>query len=197
MAGSFAETTRWKLRRLLGASKVSDVDEGFQRLAEDCDNTFIGMLVDTLAKRPGASMPNRIFRASDTGNYYLDTGTEWIFLPHGELASAAQGISPHANFGNQAEPFSVRSEANGQVKRLAGRGENTPTTITAGTRLATLPVGYRPSGDRQIVAGVTTSAGASASSIVLTISASTGEVKALSAIGNGATLNLNGITFEL
>lgn len=80
MAGNFAETTRWKLRRLLGSSKGSDIDEGFQRLAEDVDTKMVGLLVDTFAKRPAASIVNRLFRASDTGAYYLDTGTEWDHL---------------------------------------------------------------------------------------------------------------------
>jgi len=77
MAGNFLETAGIKLRYLLGTSKVSDVDEGFQRLAEDCASKLLGYSEDTLAKRPSAGVINRHFRATDNGITYKDTGSGW------------------------------------------------------------------------------------------------------------------------
>jgi hypothetical protein len=86
MPGSFATTARFALRMLLGNSKVSDIDEGFAALAEDVASKMMGFSADTLAKRPAAGITNRLFRATDTGAYYFDSGSEWV-----ALLSYAQG----------------------------------------------------------------------------------------------------------
>jgi hypothetical protein len=77
MAGIFTTTTRNALRRLTGASLVSDIDEGIGALADDVDSKMVSWWEDTLAKRPAAGQPNRFFKASDTGVIYHDTGSAW------------------------------------------------------------------------------------------------------------------------
>lgn len=77
MPGTFGTTTRNLLRYLKGTSLVSDIDEGFQALAEDVDTKMASYLQDTFAKRPAAGQPNRLFKATDTGALFHDTGTLW------------------------------------------------------------------------------------------------------------------------
>lgn len=77
MPGAFGTTARNGLRKLLGTSKVSDIDEGFSALADDVDQKMLSYWTDTAAKRPAAGQPNRIFRESDTGYMEHDTGAAW------------------------------------------------------------------------------------------------------------------------
>jgi hypothetical protein len=77
MPATFLETVRNKLRYMIGTDLLSDVDEGFQRLAEDVDTKMASFSQDTLAKRPAAGRPNALFYAEDTGVLFRDTGTVW------------------------------------------------------------------------------------------------------------------------
>lgn len=80
MAASYTTTTRNALRKITGGSKVSDLDEGIGALADDVDTKMASYSQDTFAKRPAAGQPNRIFKATDTGALYHDTGAAWEHL---------------------------------------------------------------------------------------------------------------------
>jgi hypothetical protein len=77
MAGTFTTTTRFALRILKGSSLVSDIDEGFQRLAEDVDTKMLGFSEGTHAARPAAAYPNRLYFETDTKLLFRDTGAGW------------------------------------------------------------------------------------------------------------------------
>lgn len=74
MALDFGSTAGNVLRYLKGDNLVSDIDAGFQTLAEDVASKMLGYVQDTLAKRPAAGVVNRLFKATNTGLLYHDTG---------------------------------------------------------------------------------------------------------------------------
>lgn len=78
---TFLTTARNALRYMIGTDLISDIDAGFEALADDVDTNIAGYSQDTLAKRPAPGQPNRIFRATDTGVTYHDTGSAWEALP--------------------------------------------------------------------------------------------------------------------
>jgi hypothetical protein len=77
MTPSYTTTARNALRALLNTSKIEDVDAGFNALASDIDTKMLGYLSGTTAARPAAGIENRLYKATDTGYLYHDTGTEW------------------------------------------------------------------------------------------------------------------------
>lgn len=80
MPGTFGTTARNALRFLKGTSLVSDVDEGFEALANDVDTKMASYSQGTLAARPAAGQANRFYKATDTGTIYHDTGAAWEAL---------------------------------------------------------------------------------------------------------------------
>lgn len=90
---TYAETTRNRLRALLGTNKVAEIDTGFLSLAEDVDSKMASYWQDTFAKRPAAGQPNRIFKATDTGLLYHDTGTVWEQILGPGAATYEAGVS--------------------------------------------------------------------------------------------------------
>jgi hypothetical protein len=103
MAGNYTTTARNALRALLGTSKVADIDEGFLNLANDVDQKMLSFWEDTFAKRPAAGQPNRLFRASDTGAIYHDTGTVWERLARVEMGIATLTWGTGSNASNVNE----------------------------------------------------------------------------------------------
>lgn len=77
MPGTFGTTARNALRFLKGTSLVSDVDEGFEALANDVDSKMASYSQGTLGARPPAGQANRFYKATDTGVIFHDTGTLW------------------------------------------------------------------------------------------------------------------------
>lgn len=75
---TFTSTTKWALRWLTGTNAISDIDAGFQALAEDIDAVMAGQAAGTLASRPAAGKAGRFYRATDTGQVFLDTGSAWM-----------------------------------------------------------------------------------------------------------------------
>lgn len=78
---TFSTTAKYALRWLPGTNLVSDVDAGFQALAEDVDAAFAGYAEGTFAGMPAAGKAGRLYRCTDTATVYMDTGSVWI--PHG------------------------------------------------------------------------------------------------------------------
>lgn len=128
MAASFLKTARNALRYMLGTDNVSDVDEGFLRLAEDVDTRMASWWVGTKAERLALAVgqPNRFFRESDTGAIYHDTGAAWERVLTREVVTTAIG-SPV-----------------GTVSTFSGTTINTPIPIILGTP-------YTPSATRPTV----------------------------------------------
>lgn len=72
-------TTKYALRSPIG-TEAADGPGDIQRLAQDVDANMAGYLEGTRAARPAASKNGRIYRATDTGEIFLDTGAAWIDL---------------------------------------------------------------------------------------------------------------------
>lgn len=93
MALDFGTTAGNVLRYLKGDNLVSDIDLGFQALAEDVASKMLGYSQDTFAKRPSAGTANRLFYATDTGVFYKDTGLAWYPIPLGGSAYASNSLN--------------------------------------------------------------------------------------------------------
>lgn len=97
----YGTTDNYDLRHLLGSSPVSDVDAGFQALAEDVDSRFVGFQQGAIALLPASTpgdpgIPGREYYATDTGQVLKDTGTGWIepgWTPGDLKLSALQGTA--------------------------------------------------------------------------------------------------------
>jgi microcystin-dependent protein len=81
----FTPTAKWALRKLTGSNAISDIDAGFDALAEDLDPKLTpsdhGLLVNrpvSTAAQPGKY--GRTYHADDHGVVFFDTGTSWIAL---------------------------------------------------------------------------------------------------------------------
>jgi hypothetical protein len=77
---TFTTTAKYALRWLTGGNLISDVDAGFQALAEDIDASMAGQASGTVGAMPAAGKAGRIYRATDTGEVFLDTGSAWILI---------------------------------------------------------------------------------------------------------------------
>jgi microcystin-dependent protein len=81
----FTQTAKWSLRKLTGSNAISDIDAGFDALAEDLDPKLTPSDHGLLANRPisTAAQPGkfgRTYHADDHGVVFFDTGTSWIAL---------------------------------------------------------------------------------------------------------------------
>lgn len=74
---TFGETARNKLRWLLGTNVGSDIDLGFQTLAEDVDTKMASYEQGAVGSRPAAGRPNALYYGTDNHVLYHDSGTEW------------------------------------------------------------------------------------------------------------------------
>lgn len=75
---TFTTTAKYALRWLTGANLISDIDAGFQALAEDVDANVAGYSSGTLAALPAAGKAGRLYRTTDTGQWFADTGSAWV-----------------------------------------------------------------------------------------------------------------------
>jgi hypothetical protein len=92
---TYTNTAKYLLRKLTGSNLISDVDAGIAALADDIDSKFAGYSSGPLASRPVSTggtpgITGRRYRATDTGQEFIDTGTSWM-----EIAEA--GISARAS----------------------------------------------------------------------------------------------------
>lgn len=93
----FIPTAKHALRILTGGNFINEIDAGFQALAEDVDATMASFAEGTLALRPDSTAPSpgiagRFYRATDTGQVFIDTGMSWIEVPT-EAHAALLGLS--------------------------------------------------------------------------------------------------------
>lgn len=66
------------------------LDEGLLSVGTGSGNVLVGrVLQDTLANRPAAGIYGRFFRATDTGDMFVDNGSSWVAVFDSLLTSAA------------------------------------------------------------------------------------------------------------
>lgn len=91
MAATYTTTARNALRALLNTSLVADVSAGFLALAEDVDKKMLSWWEGTLAARPAAGQTNRLYKTTDTGVIFHDTGAAWEPLMPGLAVRTSPG----------------------------------------------------------------------------------------------------------
>lgn len=115
MAPSYTTTARNALRALLGASQVLDVDAGFAALASDIDTKMLGYIEGAFGSRPAAGVNGRLFRATDTGQLFLDTGSTWEPLPIANALTTASTAGPYL----PATPVTINTSYSPSLTRPA------------------------------------------------------------------------------
>lgn len=135
----FSTTAKHALRWLTGASVISDIDAGFQALAEDLDSKIAiddqGSLAGRPTSTPGSpGKTGRYYFATDTGQLFRDNGTGWTEVQVGEIAKAdlatdalntflklALGADRKVNMGTGVTPsFAGNPGANGSFAHGLG-----------------------------------------------------------------------------
>lgn len=79
---TFTQTARYALRWLTGANVISDIDAGFQALAEDVDARMVGKTSGPESTLPTSSpaspgIVGREYYATDSKKWFKDNGTGW------------------------------------------------------------------------------------------------------------------------
>jgi hypothetical protein len=94
----------------LGSEDVNEGDETIQALAERCRDEYSE---GTFASRPSASTATagRVYYATDTGDYWRDTGSGWRF--ERATARATCGVGSAASSGGQAPIASLTQSVSG------------------------------------------------------------------------------------
>jgi hypothetical protein len=98
---TYGTTALWALRKLTGGSLVSDVDAGFDALAEDVAPLLTPYSAGLLSARPVSTVgtpgiAGRSFFATDTQVLYRDIGTGW--LPVGGSQTLIERTSTSSTF---------------------------------------------------------------------------------------------------
>jgi hypothetical protein len=141
MAGIFNTTARNALRWLTGASKVSDIDEGFSALAEDVDKKMASWWEGTHAARPAAGQANRLYKETDTNIIFHDTGSAWEpvmpFVAVRSVNGATAAVSGDLIYHNAAGEITLPSAAtpNQSVVVFAGAGVVSTITTTGAQKI--------------------------------------------------------------
>lgn len=98
---TFTTTAKHALRWLTGANVGSDIDAGFQALAEDLDSKIVAYSSGPLGSRPTSTLGSpgvagRQYYATDVRVLYLDVGTAWLGLnePLGSIQEYAGASDP-------------------------------------------------------------------------------------------------------
>lgn len=89
---NYGNTVKHALRYLLGNSDANEIDDGFLALAQDVDSKLTPYDSGLLSSRPTSTAgtpgkAGRWYRATDTGQLFLDHGTGWYDV--GSVLSAA------------------------------------------------------------------------------------------------------------
>lgn len=78
-------TTKYQLPTMVGADLARDIDTAVTSLATTVDSKMVGYSSGTFALRPVSTpgspgVAGRRYRATDTGQEFIDTGTGWVGL---------------------------------------------------------------------------------------------------------------------
>lgn len=154
------------------------------------DNSTI-VTEGTLAARPttGTVEHNRLYHATDTAQWFVSDGTNWNLLHiNGAWATLSLGT------GTVQIGYTPSSRFEGDIVRLKGSIQNNSgSSMSSGTTLATLAAAYRPSVNLTLPSNVETAS----QFISVTIASATGVIAANTSLANGGTVNLDGITYSL
>lgn len=91
----------------------------------------------TISSRPSAAIKGRIYKGTDTGLYYFDTGTAWD-----TVMLAGAWVSLTANAGVTAT--NTFGRVVGDTAQLRGLATPSGSSIAANTALVTLPTSLAP-----------------------------------------------------
>lgn len=88
-------TSRYALKRLLGTTVIKEIDDAQRAFADDLDAKMVGYSEGLAANRPTSTVgtpgvAGRHYRATDTGQIFIDTGTGWAEV----LSSRGKSIIP-------------------------------------------------------------------------------------------------------
>lgn len=133
---SFGETTGNVLRYMLGGDLVSDIDAGFQALAEDVASKALFYVQDTLAKRPAAGVPNRFFKDTDDGLLWHDTGSVFEPILGPGLGAASYSAQTEVASNTEVEPSSTRPAFVAMTIRVKSSGTSVWEVFVGGQRIA-------------------------------------------------------------
>jgi hypothetical protein len=119
---AYTTTTKWALRKLTGASLVSDIDAGFTALADDIDLKLTPYDSGMASARPTSSVVSpgkagRNYRPTDAAGVDLDTGTSWLRMAPLPPTVTSLPASPV----DGQEIYFVADSANGAVWHLRYR----------------------------------------------------------------------------
>jgi hypothetical protein len=98
---TYGHTTKHNLRILLGADLVSDIDAGFDALANDLDAIISTAYKGNFASRPSAGKLGRWYYVDTSGSeqLFLDTGTTWKEVALGAGGGGGGGGAPTGSAG--------------------------------------------------------------------------------------------------
>jgi hypothetical protein len=99
---TYDTTSKHGSRALTGANVGSDIDLGFKSLRDDIENKMAAYSEGPFGSRPTSTSgtpgkTGRIYRATDTGRYYIDNGTGWdefVRYIEGTFASRPAAAAP-------------------------------------------------------------------------------------------------------
>jgi hypothetical protein len=147
----------------------------------------------TASSRAAYGVPGRVFYATDTGQWSIDTGSSWTELSAVPTAWSALTLGTSIRVSTALTKTTgtpaVRLEANGTIARLRGIVESTASVST----LFTLASSYRPTVEQTLPVILYKSGSYSASTMYVK---STGAVEYREAQNGGAIL-LDGVTFPI
>jgi hypothetical protein len=135
---AYFTTARSKLRALLGIDLVSDIDAGFQALAQDVDTKITSYSQGATGAKPAAGQANRFWRDTTTGVLYHDTGTEWEVAQTTQSITAATIAGPYGALtartaGTEYEPSATRPTL--VILSLRSTVAQDTITVTIGTQI--------------------------------------------------------------
>lgn len=128
---TFGLTAQYALRKLLGTNVISDIDAGFEALANDIDSKMVGYSEGPINSRPTSTsgtpgIKGRLYRATDEGRVYMDTGTSWVELaqlplPRVEATSAYTAGPTFSQTTTQLASVSLTTRGGPVLVGLTGR----------------------------------------------------------------------------
>lgn len=185
MPPTLATTTNNALRYPTSANNGTDFATGIADLASDIDGKWFS---GTLAARPTAGTLNRLYYATDVGQFYFDTGSAWLLAAPSDTGWVTPTLA--AGWGSDAnQPFAYR--AIGDKVFLKGQIDNTSgTTQLATAVIFTFPSQYHPPHTNAFAIGA-------GSNISAPIILANGNFEPQIALGSSGVVMCNGLWFSL
>lgn len=190
-------TSRLLLQQPLTSDPDTALRTSITNNAATLDNSTI-TTEGTFSARPaaGAVEHNRIYHATDTGQWYVSDGTNWRLLVSG-IDSGWTVLSPfyglNISTAGTAGGFTPSARAVGQTARLRGMLKAT-ASIAGNAAVVTLPSTFRPASVVYHV--VTVGAAGSMTGVQCSIDTS-GNLTVPAGVASGAQVSLDPILYDL